>query len=166
MSASARSWSAARGHAGAAKLDPIDRAPLTITLIRVARRRVARHEARAGMIVADALRMSAHYKSRVSLLDPCASETTPRVLRVPCPGEAHRSGATCLVCDEEDDGTISIVVTDIELAALECAAHGQPFMAALSRRLYALGLLHDVAGLPVPTERGRLLLGGVHLVPN
>jgi hypothetical protein len=110
--------------------------------------------------------MSAQPKSRVSLLDPYTSEPTPRVLRVPCPGEAHRSGNTCLICDEEDDGMISIIVTELELGALECAAHGRPFLETLSARLHALGLLREVAGIPVPTEEGYLLLGGLHLIPN
>jgi hypothetical protein len=110
--------------------------------------------------------MSTQPKSRVSLLDPFASETSPRVLRVPCPGEAHRSGNACLICDEDDDGTISIILTELELTALDCAAHGRAFAETSSVRLHALGLLHYIAGIPVPTTEGYALLGGTYLLPN
>jgi hypothetical protein len=82
-------------------------------------------------------------------------------LRVPCPGKAHLTGDECLICDEDNDGTISG-----ELDALGCAAQGRPVDSFMSPRLHALGLLRDVEGIPVPTERGYALLGGPLLRPN
>jgi hypothetical protein len=90
----------------------------------------------------------------------------PCVMRVPCPGKAHLTGEECLICDEDNDGTISIIVTDGELDALGCAAQGRAVDARLSPRLHSLGLLRDVEGVAVPTERGYALLGGPLLRPN
>lgn len=90
----------------------------------------------------------------------------PCVLRVPCPGKAHHTGEECLICDEDNDGTISIIVTDGELEALGCAAQGRPVDVYLSPRLYALDLLRDVEGVCIPTEKAYALLGGPLLRPN
>jgi hypothetical protein len=86
-------------------------------------------------------------------------ETPTCVLRVPCPGKAHVTGEECMICDEENDGTISVVVTELELEALGCAAQGRSVDLRLSPRLLALGLLHEVAGIVAPTEKGYVLLG-------
>ena len=71
-----------------------------------------------------------------------------------------------MICDEDNDGTISIIVTDGELDALGSAAQGRPVDRLLSPRLYALGLLRDVEGVTIPTEKGYALLGGPMLRPN
>lgn len=120
---------------------------------------------RSGTIVALGIDMSAHPKS------PAPSEehdtsNAPFVLRVPCPGKAHLTGEECLICDEGDEGTIAILLTQCEVEAIGYAAQGRPVPARLSPRLHALGLLHDVAGLTAPTERGYSLLGGPLLRPN
>ena len=94
------------------------------------------------------------------------AELVPCVLRVPCPGKAHLTGEECMICDEENDGTISIIVTDGELEALGCAAQGRPLDARLAPRLHALGLLREVEGVTIPTEKGYALLGGPLLRPN
>ncbi len=54
-------------------------------------------------------------------------------LRVPCSGKAHLTG-------EE--------------------SHGRPIDGYLAPRLHALGLLREVEGVTVPTEKGYALLGG------
>jgi hypothetical protein len=109
--------------------------------------------------------MSAHTKSPYALgIDDAIHP--PCTLRVPCPGKAHLTGDECLICDEDNDGTISVIVTEGELDALGCAAQGRPVDSFMSPRLHALGLLHDVAGIPIPTERGYALLGGPLLRPN
>jgi len=95
-----------------------------------------------------------------------ADDLIPCVLRVPCPGKAHLTGEECMICDEDNDGTISIIVTDGELEALGCAAQGRPVDVFLAPRLYALGLLRDVEGVTIPTEKGYALLGGPLLRPN
>ena len=93
-------------------------------------------------------------------------DKTPCVLRVPCPGKAHLLGEECMVCDEDNDGTISVVVTEPELDALGCAAQGRTVDVRLSPRLLSLGLMREVAGIMAPTERGYALLGGPLLRPN
>jgi hypothetical protein len=93
-------------------------------------------------------------------------ELVPCVLRVPCPGKAHLTGEECLICDEDNDGTISIIVTDGELEALGCAAQGKAIDIHLSPRLHALGLLREVEGVTIPTEKGYALLGGPALRAN
>ena len=111
--------------------------------------------------------MSAQPKRSAVLGAAAADENAiPCVLRVPCPGKAHLTGEECLICDEESDGTISIIVTDGELEAIGCAAQGRPIDAFLSPRLYSLGLLCDVEGVCIPTEKGYALLGGPLLRPN
>jgi hypothetical protein len=71
-----------------------------------------------------------------------------------------------MICDEDNDGTISIIVTDGELEALGCAAQGRAVDARLSPRLLSLGLLRELEGVTVPTEKGYALLGGPLLRPN
>jgi hypothetical protein len=88
------------------------------------------------------------------------------VLHIACPGKAHKTGGECLICDEGAGGMISVVITEVELVALGCAAQGRPVDSRFSPRLHALGLLHDIAGCPVPTERGYALLGGPLLRPD
>lgn len=90
-----------------------------------------------------------------------AYDASASVIRVPCPGCAHRRShdELCLVCDEETDGTISVVITELERAALDRAAHGLPVDIRLSPRLEKLGLLHEAAGCTLPTESGYALLG-------
>lgn len=100
------------------------------------------------------------------MLGEADSINPPCVLRVPCPGKAHLTGEECLICDEDTNGTISIIVTEGELEAIGCAAQGRPVPANLSPRLHALGLVHEVAGITAPTERGYALLGGPLLRPN
>jgi hypothetical protein len=125
-----------------------------------------------GTIVALSSDMSAQPKrlatARADAADDadCDENAIPCVLRVPCPGKAHRTGEECLVCDEDTDGWISIIVTGGELDALGCASLGRPVDVILSPRLYALGLLHDVAGVAIPTASGYALLGGPLLPPN
>ncbi len=80
-------------------------------------------------------------------------------IRVPCPGRAHRSDEPCVICDEEENGSISVRVTELEIATLVCAAQGQAADRRLAPRLRRLGLLHDVAGYTVPTEEGFAILG-------
>ncbi len=111
-----------------------------------------------GTIVATSPCMSAQSKSRIARAgeDPHNSAT----IRRPCPSRAHKNGEVCLVCDEEHDGTISVVVTEAELGVLGAAAGGRPVDVTLSPRLYLLGLLYDVGGLTLPTEQGYSLLGG------
>lgn len=101
--------------------------------------------------------MNAPLKSRSSLV---ADEdgTQPSVVRVQCPGRAHGTDEPCLICDEDDDGTISVLVTELELEALACAAQGRAVDTSLAPRLRLLDLLHTVAGYTVPTERGFALL--------
>lgn len=108
--------------------------------------------------------MSAQPKSPAALGQ--AVDNPPCVLRVPCPGKAHLTGEECLICDEDSDGSISVVVTELELDALGCAAQGRTVDPKLLPRLVALGLLHQVAGIMAPTERGYALLGGPLLRPN
>ena len=81
-------------------------------------------------------------------------------LRVRCSGTAHLTGEECLICDEDNDGTIFIIVTDGELEPLGCAPQGGPMDGYLAPRLHALGLLREVGGVTVPTEKGYALLGG------
>lgn len=95
-----------------------------------------------------------------------AYDATASVIRVPCPGCAHKSehdhgdhAEPCLVCDEEHDGTISVVITELERDALDRAAHGLPVDVRVSPRLEKLGLLHEAAGCTLPTETGYALLG-------
>jgi len=130
----------------------------------------ARRRVRIGTIVAKARGMSAQTRSRgfMSLLDDDSDEDpdTSAIVRVPCPGKAHRTGEECLVCDEDSDGLITVVITEIELNALGCAAQGRPVDPAFGPRLRALGLLHDLAGCPAPTEQGYALLGGPLLRAN
>jgi len=86
--------------------------------------------------------------------------TASSTIRVPCPGRAHARGEPCLICDEDKDGTISVIVTEVELSALAGAAQGRRVDVSLEPRLRALGLLEDVAGCWLPTPRGYALLGG------
>jgi len=88
------------------------------------------------------------------------------VLHIPCPGKAHKTGEECLICDEDAEGVISVVITKVELDVLGCAAQGRPVDFSFLPRLHALGLLHDIAGCPVPTVRGYALLGGPLLRPD
>lgn len=134
--------------------------------------RAACYRARApqiidGMIVASQTYMSAEPKRSgpVGTAD-ADEEVVPCVLRVPCPGKAHLTGDECLICDEDNDGTISINITEGELDALACAAQGRPVDVRLSPRLFAFGLLREVEGVSIPTERGYALLGGPRLRPN
>jgi hypothetical protein len=118
-----------------------------------------------GTIVASETYMSAQPKRSASV-GAADAELVPCVLRVPCPGKAHLTGEECMICDEDNDGTISIIVTDGELEALGCAAQGRPIDAHLAPRLHALGLLREVEGVTIPTEKGYALLGGPLLRPN
>lgn len=95
-----------------------------------------------------------------------ADETAASIIRVPCPGWAHQIGEECLICDEENDGTISVVITEVEQEALACAARGRPVDTTLAPRLRRLDLLHDVAGYTIPTENGFALLGSAALRSN
>ena len=95
-----------------------------------------------------------------------ANDDSSSTIRVPCPGTAHRFGEECVICDEEQDGSISVVVTEIELGALSCAAQGQHVDGTLTPRLRRFGLLHDVAGYTVPTEEGFVLLRSLALRSN
>jgi hypothetical protein len=110
--------------------------------------------------------MSAHPPKRSAPGAGSVESILPCVLRVPCPGKAHLTGDECLICDEDNDGTISIIVTEGELEALGCAAQGRPVDVHLSPRLFALGLLCEVDGVTIPTEKGYALLGGPLLRPN
>jgi len=111
--------------------------------------------------------MSAQPKRSATVVVAAVEEDViPCVLRVPCPGRAHLTGEECLICDEDNDGTISIIVTEGELDALGCAAQGRPIDVYLAPRLYALGLMRDVEGVTIPTEKGYALLGGPLLRPN
>ena len=110
--------------------------------------------------------MSAQSKRSATVGAADAEDVVPCILRVPCPGKAHLTGDECLICDEESDGTISIIVTEGELDALGCAAQGRPVDVNLSPRLFALGLLREVQGVSIPTERGYALLGGPLVRPN
>jgi hypothetical protein len=121
-----------------------------------------------GTIVASQTYMSAQPKRSATVGAAAATDeiANPCVLRVPCPGKAHLTGEECMICDEDNDGTISIIVTDGELDALGSAAQGRPVDRLLSPRLYALGLLREVEGVTIPTEKGYALLGGPLLRPN
>lgn len=113
---------------------------------------------RIGTIVATNPYMSAQPKNRPALVvDEHVDSAT---IRRPCPGRAHLTGEVCLVCDEEQDGTISVVVTEAELGVLGAAAGGRPVDVTLAPRLYTLGLIYDVGGLTLPTEQGYSLLAG------
>ena len=81
------------------------------------------------------------------------------IIRVPCPGRAHQHGGECLICDAENDGTISVVLTQLEHEALLRASQGLAVDSRLSPRLVRFGLLETVAGCMLPTERGYALLG-------
>jgi hypothetical protein len=107
--------------------------------------------------------MTASQRSRGSLI---ADETASSTMRVRCPGRAHGSGEPCIICDEEDDGCIWVVVTEVELAALGGAAQGRAVDRRLAPRLRMLGLLHEVGGYSVPTEEGFALLGTTSHGPN
>jgi hypothetical protein len=110
--------------------------------------------------------MSAQPPKKSASRGDSVESVLPCVVRVPCPGKAHLTGDECLICDEDNDGTISIIVTEGELAALGCAAQGRPVDAHLSPRLFAIGLLRDVEGVVIPTEKGYALLGGPLLRSN
>jgi|GEM_PF-4619977 len=90
---------------------------------------------------------------------PGAYADAASVIRVPCPGCAHKTGEECLICDSENDGTISVVITELERDALDRAAHGLPVDVRVSPRLERLGLLHEAAGCTLPTESGYAILG-------
>ena len=91
---------------------------------------------------------------------PRKVESTPSsTIRVPCPGWAHVCGEPCLICDEDDDGTIPVIVTGLEVDALGAAARGHSVATYLEPRLRKLDLLHDVAGFSRPTKKGYALLG-------
>ena len=120
-----------------------------------------------GTIVAQEAYMSAQPKRSATVgVAGAHGDVAPCVLRVPCPGRAHLTGDECLICDEDNDGTISIIVTKGELDALGAAAQGRPVDLYLSPRLFTLGLLREVEGVSIPTERGYALLGGPPLRPN
>ena len=102
--------------------------------------------------------MSAEQRSRGAVPDHTASAT----IRVPCPGKAHETGEECLICDEDNDGTISVIVTEIEIDALGAVAHGRQLDMTLEPRLRHLGLVCDVAGCCLPTKKGYALLGVSH----
>lgn len=110
--------------------------------------------------------MSAHPPKKSASGADSVQSVLPCVLRVPCPGKAHLTGDECLICDEDNDGTISIIVTEGELEALGCAAQGRTLDMHLWPRLFALGLLREVEGVTIPTEKGYALLGGPLLRPN
>ena len=90
-----------------------------------------------------------------------AFDDAASTIRVPCPGQAHRTDEACVICDEEQNGSISVRVTEIEVGVLTCAAQGRYLDRTLAPRLHRLGLLHEVAGYTVPTEEGFALLGAV-----
>jgi hypothetical protein len=91
---------------------------------------------------------------------PVTVESTPSsTIRVPCPGWAHVCGESCLICDEDDDGTIVVIVTGLEVDALGAAARGLTVDTNLEPRLRKLDLLHDISGFMRPTEKGYALLG-------
>jgi hypothetical protein len=87
------------------------------------------------------------------------------VLRIDCPGCAHRPHANgrrteegaeaCLICDPEEDGFIEVVLAPIERKMLERASLGLPVDAGLSRRLLKIALLDAIGACILPTERGR-----------
>ena len=83
-------------------------------------------------------------------------------LDVQCPGVAHsRRGSTsdrCVICDAARDGTIEVLITDIERDALRCIARGRESAPYLLRRLVRLGLAEFVRGALALTPRGRALL--------
>lgn len=106
------------------------------------------------MIIATVAHMGAEQRSRGAVPDDTASAT----IRVACPGKAHETGEECLICDEDNDGTISVIVTELELAALAAVAQGRHLDRSLEPRLRLLRLVHDVAGCCLPTERGYALL--------
>src|SRR3954452_23457519 len=108
--------------------------------------------------------MSAHPKSRGPLI--ANVENVASTIRVRCPGRAHDRGEACIICDEGAEGSISVVVTDLELVALRAAAQGRLVEPGLTPRLRVLGLLHEVAGYTVPTEEGFALLGTFALCRN
>lgn len=70
-------------------------------------------------------------------------------LRVACPGVAHKSGGSCLVCDPETDGTIEVYLTERDVESLRRAGEGLRIDASVALRLRSLGLLADVAGCVV-----------------
>lgn len=111
---------------------------------------------RDGTIVATPIVVTGETKAHARQEDDL--ERSPCTLRVPCPGSAHRTGEVCLICDEDSDGTITVVVTEPEIDALGRSAHGYAVDLALLPRLFLLGLLSELGGIVTPTAQGCALL--------
>lgn len=107
--------------------------------------------------------MSAKVTSLSDILGSTFGEREVEVtmVRVPCPGIAHKTEETCLVCDAETNGTIDVCFTSDDRDALTRAAHGLPLDANLALRLHRLGLLEVIEATYMPTTEGFAILGDI-----
>lgn len=80
-------------------------------------------------------------------------------VRVPCPGIAHKTEETCLICDAETNGSIDVLFSTLDCEALSRSAHGLLIDANLALRLSRLGLVETVEMTYIPTQRGYEVLG-------
>ncbi len=88
-------------------------------------------------------------------------------VRIACPGHAHAThGACCLVCDLEDHGFITALLTPPEVEALIRLARGIPVESCISWRLLKLRLVGEVAGVKFPTRSGYEAIASENLSGN